>query len=404
MRCWSSGGCGGGGAADSASVAYTLFVHETVDVAVVGAGPAGAAAALRILQLRPEAGVALLDAADFPRDKTCGDGIAAQVVELLDALGVPDVRALGPAVPGMQLRSPGGQVVTRTCARPNHVVPRMVFDAHLVAAAVDRGAKLHRHRVRALAVHHDHVVIDDTFAARVVIGADGANSTVRRLLGAPRTPESATAVAIRGYAPTTLDPDALVIEFARGRYPAYAWSFPLHGGGSNVGFGVFDRRGGGSRQELLAALGDLLPGHEPDPATVRGHHLPLSTGPRHHPDGRVLLAGDAAAMVNPLTGEGIFDAVASGILAGRAALSGAAAGRAHREAMHRTFGRHHRDTAVLTRLIGYTGFLDAAITAAARNQAVFDAAVDLGLGRGGAPAHALVRVVASYARRSLGRV
>ena len=368
-------------------------MHENVDVAVVGAGPAGAAAALRILQLRPDASVALLDAADFPRDKTCGDGIAAQVIELLDALGVPDVRVLGPAVAGMVLRSPGGRVVARTCPRPNHVVPRAVFDAHLVAAAVDRGAKLHRHRVRAMQVLPDRVLLDDAFAASVVIGADGANSTVRRLLGAPRTPPPATAVAIRGYAPTTLDPDALVIEFAKGRYPAYAWSFPLLGGGSNVGFGVFDRRGGGSRQELLDALRRLLPGHEPDPGTVRGHHLPLSTGPRHHPDGRVLLAGDAAAMVNPLTGEGIFDAVASGVLAGRAALLGSRAGAAHRHAMHRTFGRHHRDTAVLAKLVPYRGFLDAAIAAAARHQQVFDAAVDLGLGRGTAPAHAVGRVL-----------
>ena len=182
--------------------------------------------------------------------------------------------------------------------------------------------------MRALRVEPDRVVIDERFAARVVIGADGANSVVRRLTGAPPTPPRAVAVAIRGYAPVAARPDELVIEFARGRYPAYAWAFPVAGGGANVGFGVFDRRGGGSRRELLAALYALLPGQEPDPATIRGHHLPLSTGPRHHPDGRVLLVGDAAALVNPLTGEGIYDAVASGALAGRAALNGAARARA----------------------------------------------------------------------------
>jgi geranylgeranyl reductase family protein len=371
-------------------------VDDLVDVAVVGAGPAGSAAALRVLQLRPDARVLVLDAATFPRDKTCGDGIAAHALELLDALGVPGVARLGPPVPRLRLRSPRGLVVERTCARPNRVVPRVVFDAELVRAAVARGARLQQHRVRRLEVRADRVVLDDAIAARVVIGADGANSTVRRLLGAPPAPPSALAVAIRGYAPSALDPDTLVIEFARGRYPAYAWSFPLPGGGANVGFGVFDKRGAGSRAELVAALRALLPGQDPDPATVRGHHLPLSTGLRHHPDGRVLLVGDAAALVNPLTGEGIFDAVASGVLAGRAALRGAGAGAAHRAAMRRTFALHHAHARLLTRLARDHRFLDAAVTAAARHQSVFDAAIDLGLGRGTASANALARVALNY--------
>lgn len=372
-------------------------MDDVVDLAVVGAGPAGSAAALRALQLRPDARVLLVDAAEFPRDKTCGDGIAAQALDLVEALGVPGVSRLGPPVPRMRLRSPGGRVVERACVRPNRVVPRTVFDAELVAAAVARGARLLRHRVRRLEVCADRVVIDGAVAARVVVGADGANSVVRRLLGAPVTPPSATAMAVRGYARTAVDPDSLVIEFARGRYPAYAWSFPLPGGGANVGFGVFDKRGGGPRAELVSALHALLPGHEPDPASVRGHHLPLSTGPRHHPDGRVLLAGDAAALVNPLTGEGIFDALASGVLAGRAALLGAGAGAAHRSAMRRTFERHHTHGALLSHLLRRPRFLDAAVVAAARRQSVFDAAVDLGLGRGTASLPALAHVALSYA-------
>jgi menaquinone-9 beta-reductase len=339
--------------------------------------------------------VLLLDAAAFPRDKTCGDGISAHVLELLAALGVEGLDELGPQVAGMALRSPGGRVVARRCARPNRVIPRMRFDAALVDAAVARGAVLVRHRVRTLDVRADRVVLDDRFQAAAVIGCDGANSTVRRLLGAPRGEPDGTAVAVRGYAPTVLDPERLVIEFARGTYPAYAWSFPM-AGGSNVGFGVFDRRGGGSRAELLERLGRLLPDHPPAPETVKGHHLPLSTAPRWHPDGRVLLAGDAASLVNPLTGEGIYDAVASGILAGRAALLGPGAGAAHRAAMHTTFGRHHAHTTLLARLVPHSRFLDAAVAAAARHQPVFDAAVDLGLGRGTASWRDLARVAGGF--------
>jgi geranylgeranyl reductase family protein len=369
-------------------------MDEVHDVAVVGAGPAGAATALRVLQLAPGSRVLLLDASEFPRDKTCGDGVAAPVFDLLDALGVPGLEALSPPVPRLRLRTSARRMVDRTCERPNRVIPREVFDAALVAAAVQRGAELRRHRVRRLEVGADHVVLDGRFAAETVVGADGANSTVRRLLGAPPTPPAAIAVAIRGYAPATPDPDALTIEFAEGPYPAYAWSFPLADGGANVGYGVFDRRGSGTRREFLDVLRRLLPGQEPDPSTVRGHHLPLSTGPRFQPDGRVLLAGDAAATINPLTGEGIYDAVASGALAGRAALLGAGAGAAHRAAMARTFGRHHRHTRMMAALAARPRFLDAAITAAAAHASVFDAAVDLGLARGTVPPKALALVLA----------
>ena len=84
------------------------------DVAVVGAGPAGTAAALRVLRERPGSRVVLLDAATFPRDKCCGDGIAAEVFDLLAALA-SDVADLAPPVPRLRLRTPNGRTVDRAC-------------------------------------------------------------------------------------------------------------------------------------------------------------------------------------------------------------------------------------------------------------------------------------------------
>ena len=163
---------------------------------------------------------------------------------------------------------------------------------------------------------------------------------------------------------------------------------------------MFDRRGGGNKSALVDRMRELLPGQEPDPETVRAHHLPLSTTPRFHPDGRVLLAGDAAAKINPLTGEGIYDAIASGVLAGRDALLGADAGATHRASMERAFARHHRHAGAISRMAARPRFLDAAIAAAARHRRVFDAAVDLGLAQGTVPPAALALVLGHLA---LGR-
>jgi flavin-dependent dehydrogenase len=367
------------------------------DVAVVGAGPAGSAAALAVLHAWPDARVVLLDRADFPRDKTCGDGLAAQILDLLAEVGVPGLLDDWPRVHKLRLAFPDGVGVARTMARPTLVVPREELDARLVEAAVKRGAVLRRHRVRQVipvpaggsamnrraldggalnggalnggalnggalnggalnggalnggalnggalkgGALNGGAVVDGVLRARVVIAADGAHSAVRTSLGLPSPRPGTTAIALRGYAEVHPDrADEQVIAFAgHAAWPAYAWSFPIGDGRANVGYGeaLPAGRPGPSRARMLERLETLLPGSTEQVTGLKAYHLPLSTGRVRQPDGPVLLTGDALGLVNPLTGEGIHAAIRSG------AVAGAVAARAARSGAGERAGREYR--------------------------------------------------------------
>jgi geranylgeranyl reductase family protein len=355
---------------------------EHWDVVVVGGGPAGAACAAAARRAAPGARVLVLDRADFPRDKVCGDGIAPEALDVLAGLGL-DAGALTAGyarVPRLRLRSPGGATVERAMHRPAAVVPRAVFDDRLLRAALASGAELRRHAVRRITVHHEHVEVDGSFTAGVVVGADGAESAVRRALGVAPNGGGELAIAIRGYAPVPAGAEGVqVVTTTEQRWPAYAWSFPLGNGRANVGYGELVSKGV-TRAGLLAGLERLLPGVEA--AEFRAHRLPLSTGRPRQPDGRVLLAGDAASLINPLTGEGIFYAVLSGALAGAAAVRGGDAGRVYRRALQHRLGRHLKHSSTASWASRWPWVMDAVFRAADGDQRVFDDVVALGLADG----------------------
>ena len=339
----------------------------------------------------------LLDRSDFPRDKSCGDGIAPHCFAKLASIGVTGVEEGWTPLTHLELAR-GEQSVARPMARPVYVIPREVFDARLVERAVDRGATFRRQRITS---------VDQLPPAGVVVGADGAHSVVREHLGLP---SGRRALAIRGYAPTPPDRRGTqIIRYGDRRQPAYAWAFDRGDGLSNVGYGELLPDDGTSdppsRSLLLDQLEQLLPGSVAAGDHWKGHHLPLSGWRWDQPDGRVLLVGDAAGLINPMTGEGIYYAIATGIAAGQSAVrarrDGTDPGALHRRAVRDLIGRHLKHTWVASRLAEHPVVVDGGIRVARRDRRVFDELVELGLGDGKISGRLARGLVAGLGRKAV---
>ncbi|HEX4489722.1 MAG TPA: geranylgeranyl reductase family protein [Acidimicrobiia bacterium] len=302
------------------------------DVIVIGAGPAGVAAGIRAV----EHGLAtvVLDAATFPRDKTCGDGLTTNALRLLEELGLPRA-ALGcdayEPVREVVLVSPSGRHVPLPIGAGGEragVISRLQLDQALVDLARSRGVDVRESwRVAAVSPTSRGVrVLSDTEAelsARFVIACDGHFSPVRRAWQGTG-PELGEWHAARQYFSGVTD-RRLWVDFERDLLPGYAWVFPLPGGRANVGFGVL--RDGRKGRDLKALWPDLLarpvlrdilgPAAVPEDR-VRAWPIPTRYRAASLADGRVLFAGDAAAVVDPMTGEGIAQALETGMLAATA--------------------------------------------------------------------------------------
>jgi geranylgeranyl reductase family protein len=331
---------------------------ERVDVAVVGAGPAGTAAA--ISAAARGLSVVCLDKATFPRDKTCGDGLTAQALRLLEELGLSRdaFEKTSPAfIRETVIVSPSGRkAVLPMPADGIHaaVVARMDLDAALVALARKRGVEVREScSVDNLAVRADGIELGDVHA-RWVIAADGQWSSVRRALEPKAPRDLGEWHAVRQYF-EGVDEERLWVLFEPDLLPGYAWVFPLPGGRANVGFGVL--RGDGRKGKALKALWpDLLErpslrsvlGAKAEPLdSMRAWPIPSHYDPARLSRGRVLFVGDAAGVVDPMTGEGIAQAIETGMLAARAI----ATGEDYHTLVHHTLGRDLRFARLLHRAL-----------------------------------------------------
>lgn len=345
------------------------------DVIVVGAGPAGASAAYFLAGAGID--VLLVDQEVFPREKVCGDGLASRALTVLERMGLGDWLRGFPEPEVMLFSSPNGEAVR---IRPNRqddfcygrVIPRLRLDEAVVERAMVAGARfLDGTKVTSLEQWSGGLRLRGErngstsspqggqavqLDARLAIAAVGGQARLTRRLGLIRRPPDL--VAVRAYFEGDVGPETRPeLHVERVIMPGYNWIFPMGGGRANVGTGTLVstvREGGLSLAKVMRQFAannpyarERLQSAEMV-SPVRGH--PLRTDLRGtRPYGqRVLVAGEAAGLVNPLSGEGIAYALESGemaaIYAKRALESddfSEAALSTYGRALHRRYGADH---------------------------------------------------------------
>ncbi|MDO5669181.1 MAG: geranylgeranyl reductase family protein [Corynebacterium sp.] len=295
---------------------------SVVDVLVVGAGPAGAAAAIHAADAGFD--VLLIDTATFPRDKTCGDGLTPRAIHALHRLGLAEEVTRDYRNQGLKLRGFGGAV---TAPWPEgyygtvgSAMPRSTFDHLLVRAAVERGANLWEDAT-ALDLDGELVTVrvggvDKQVRARWILVADGVRSTFGKKLGRVWHRGEVYGIAARSYCETPLSTepwihsDVELLDDTGTVQPGYGWIFPLGDGRVNLGAGALstdERPAKVNTKKLLAHYAALKReewqlGPEQDVASAM---LPMGGAVSNVAGPNWMLIGDAAALVNPLNGEGI---------------------------------------------------------------------------------------------------
>lgn len=370
---------------ESVPLKPSTVASDLLDAVIVGAGPSGIAAALTLQ--RAGKSVVVIDKATFPRDKFCGDGLTTLALRLLDDLGLDPAHVDSWApVHDVHVTSPNGSKVLfplpRDAGAFGAVAKRIDLDMALVDLARSELVVIYDgHACSNIEPSGDHLAVDvedlGTLHARYVIAADGMWSPVRKMLNVATPGYLGEWHAFRQYF-VDVGPEAadnLHVWFEPDLLPGYAWSFPLSGGRANVGFGIL-RGGDVATRDMKSLWPDLL--KRPHIAAVLGPSATPESPHRAWPiparipevqlaTGRTLFVGDAAAATDPMTGEGIGQALLTGLRAAESIIEGGSpatvASRYVDEIRGELVADHHM-AAALSKVLSYPLGADAAVKVA----------------------------------------
>lgn len=301
------------------------------DVAVIGAGPGGAAAAtyLSLAGLK----TILLDKAEFPRDKTCGDGLSPRALAVLQDMGLLEkISQVGYTVAQVGLAAPNGDAFREPIPQLKNapayatIVPRLTLDNIILERAAAAGAEFRRATVKGIARENGHVLVQangNGVRAKMAVIATGASTSLLEQTGILKV-YPPPAVAARAYF-EEMAPIAPAVQFyfEGVPLPGYGWIFPLGERSANVGAGVVRRPGEKNPLSPRTVMEQFMASRPLQPLLQNARQIgpikgyPLRTDFPTAPTfgEQILLVGESAGLVNPITGEGIDYALESGQMA-----------------------------------------------------------------------------------------
>lgn len=307
-------------------------MNDLHDVAVIGAGPGGSATAHYLAQRGLK--VLLLDKAQFPRDKTCGDGLTPRAVGVLQDMGLADdLKRAGHIIKRFEVFAPNGNsvrdAITVHAGLPDYalVVPRFTLDERIRDRAVQSGATFMQAQVVELQRVNSYVTLTveragkaETVQARIAVIASGASTRLLLQAGILQQ-QPRVMVASRAYFENVAGlSDIWTLRFDDVPMPGYGWVFPAGDGLANIGVGYFKEGRDASaanpfKQFIASKAVRAMLANAKQVGPLKGYPLrdDFLTSPTFG-DG-ALLVGEAAGLVNPLTGEGIDYALESGRIA-----------------------------------------------------------------------------------------
>ena len=334
------------------------------DVIVIGAGPAGCASAIELS--RNGLKVTLIDKAEFPRDKCCGDGLTTDALRILEEIGlkteaIPNWNTITDAV----LYSPKGR--RAQLPLPNRqgqfaaVVPRLELDAELLKLAESSGVQVETPlSFSDITQGEDYVSVTATdgriLHARYVIAADGMWSSVRKVVGGGIKRYRGDWHAFRQYFSNTgSDAQHLTVWFEPDLLPGYVWLFPLPGQRANFGFGILRGHSYGIQEmgrlwrEILnrPRIRNVLGENAVPEGTHKAWPIPTRMNSLDTGKDRIFFVGDAIGVADPMTGEGIAQALHTGKLAASSIIRSGPFGienaqRIYKESVSAELGHDHR--------------------------------------------------------------